>query len=72
MNPIFDLEWPVEKILKTGEYKTIKCHNIHGDSGFGMYEINLPYFVEGSPEDWLFWKDKLFKVLESESISMGP
>ena len=70
VNPIIDLERPLEKMLKKGEYKTIKCHNTPCDDNSGCYEINLPYYRGGSPEECLVWKDKLLKALDGQSISM--
>ena len=50
----------------------IKCHNTPGNNDSRFYEINLPYYGGGSPEEWLIWKDKLLKALDGQSISMGP
>ena len=72
MNPIIDLERPLEKILKKGAYIAIKCHKTHSDNDSGSYEIKVPYYGGGSPEEWLVWKDKLLKALDGQSISMGP
>ena len=49
VNAIIDLERPPEKVLITGEYIAIKCHNTPGNND---YEINLPYYGGGSPEEW--------------------
>ena len=51
VNPIIELERPLDKVLKKGEYIAIKCHNTPGDNDSGFYEINLPYYGEGSPEE---------------------
>ena len=48
VNPIIDLERPLEKVLKKGKYIAIKCHNTHGDNDSGSYEINLPNYGGGS------------------------
>ena len=72
LNPIINLERPLEKILKKGEYIAIKCHNTPGDNDSGSYEINLPYNGGESPKEWLVWKDKLHKALDGHSISIGP
>ena len=58
VNPIIDLERPLEKVLKKGEYIVIECHTNPGDNDSGFYEINLPYFAGGSPEEWPLWKKK--------------
>ena len=72
VNPIINLERPLEKVLKKGEYTAIKCHDNSGDNDSGSYEINLPYYGGGSPKKWLIWKDKLLKALDGQSISTGP
>ena len=63
-NPIIDLKSPLEKMHQKGKYIAIKCHNTLGDNDSGFYEINLPYYGGGSPEEWLVWKDKLLKALD--------
>ena len=72
VNPIIDLERPLEKVLKKGAYIANKYHNTSADNDSGFYEINLPYYGGESPEEWLVWKDKLFKTLDGQSISTGP
>ena len=72
MNPIIDLERPLEMVLKIGVYIAIKCHNTPGDSDSGFYEINLPYCGGRWPEEWLVFKDKLLKALDGQIISTGP
>ena len=49
------LERPLEKVLKKGEYIAIKSHHTPGDNNSGSYEIKIPYYGGGSPEEWLVW-----------------
>ena len=53
VDPIIFLERLLAKVLNKGEYIPIKCHNTPGDNDSGFYEINLPYYGVGSPEEWL-------------------
>ena len=53
VNPVIDLKRPLDKVLKKGKYIAIKCQNTPGDNDSGYYEISLPYYVGGSPEEWL-------------------
>ena len=71
VNPIINLERRIEKVLNKGEYIAIKYHITPSDNDSGSYEINLPYYAGGSPEEWLVWKDKLLKALDGQSISTG-
>ena len=50
----------------------IKCRNKPGDNDSEYYEISLPSYGGGLPEEWLVWKDKLLKVLDGQSISTVP
>ena len=71
-NPIIDMERPLEKVLKKGEYRATKCHATPGNNESRSYEINLSYYGGGTPEEWLVWQDKLLKVLDGQSISTRP
>ena len=71
VNPIIDVERPLEKVLKKCEYLAIKCHNTPGDNDSGSCEIKLHYYGGGSPEEWLVSKDKLLKAFDGQSISTG-
>ena len=55
-----------------GDYTAIKCHNTPCDNGAGSYEINLPYYVGGTPEELLVLQDKILKAQDDQSISTGP
>ena len=71
VNPIINLERPLEKMLKKGEYIAIKCHSTPGDNDSGSYEIILPCHGGGTPEEWFVWKDKLLMALKGQCITMG-
>ena len=53
VNPAVDLKRPLEKVHKKEEYITIKCHNTPSDNDSESYEISLPYYGGGSPDEWL-------------------
>ena len=53
VNPIINLERPLEKVLKKGEYIAMKCHNTPDDNDSRSYEIDIPYYGGRSPEEWL-------------------
>ena len=70
-NPIINLERPLEKTLKKVKYLGISYHSTHSDDDSGSYEIKLPYYGGGSPDEWLVWKDKLLKASDGQGISAG-
>ena len=59
----------LKKCYKKVVYISFKCYNTPGDNETEFYEINLPYYGEGSPEEWLVGKDKLVKFLDGQGIS---
>ena len=71
INLIIDLERLPENVLKNREFIAIKYHNTYSVNDSGLYEIILPYYGGGTPDEWLIWKDKLLKALEGQGISIG-
>ena len=69
VKPIINLERPLEKVLKKGEYIASTCYNTPGDNNSKSYEINPPYNGGGSHEEWLVWRDKWLKALDSQDMS---
>ena len=47
VNPIINLERPLEKVLKKGKYIAIKCNNTPGDNDSGFYVIFSPTMEQG-------------------------
>ena len=50
---IIDLERPLEKVMKKGDYIVIKCHNTPAVTDSGSYDINFPYHGRGTHKEWL-------------------
>ena len=69
---VCEVESPLQKVLKQGDYISIKCHNTPGITDSVTYDINLPYYGGGRHEEWLIWKDKLLRALDGQGISEGP
>ena len=72
VNPIIDLERPLEKVLQMSKYIATQYHNTHGNNDSRSYEINFPFYGGGSPEEQLVLKDKSLKALDGQSIRTGP
>ena len=51
VNPIINLERPLENVFKKRENIAIKSHNNPGDNNSGSYEIDLSYYGGGSPKE---------------------
>ena len=57
----------LRRCKRKGEYIAIKYHYTPSNNDSGSYEINLPYYGGGTPEEWLAWK-----VRNGRSITTGP
>ena len=55
--PPIPLERPKAKTLQKDEYLVMKLQSIPNKSTSLVYELNVSYFKDGMPEEWLkFWK----------------
>ena len=54
------------------EFEKIKCRTNPGDPNSTTYEVPLEYFKEGTPEEWLLWKAKMFRCLVGQNATNGP
>ena len=72
LNPIIPLERPPDRELKKGDYVNLKCHLVPGDPNSNTYEIHVPYFGTGTPEEWLIFVDRLWKGITGQNITSGP
>jgi len=63
---------PKAKELKKGEYISPRCFTEPGNPDSPSYTIQVPYFGDGLPEEYLTWRDLLRKALEGQNITDGP
>ena len=72
VNSIINLDRPPEKILKWKVYIEFKWNNTPNNNDSGSYEINLTYYGEGSPEEWVVYKFILIQAHNGQSNMIGP
>ena len=61
---------PVE--LQKGEYLSLKLQSTPGDADSQTYELSIPYFSTGTPEQWLKFVRDLNRVLVGQNLTTGP
>ena len=49
-----------------------RAHVVPADPNSNTYEIHVPYFGTGSPEEWLIFLDRLWKGISGQNASTGP
>jgi len=72
IKPAIKLARPEVKVLKKGEYISPNCLTEPGNPDSPSYTIQLPYYCDGSPEEYLIWRDLLKKALTGQNITDGP
>ena len=60
------------KPLERGQFHTYKLRTTPADPTSPIYELSLPFFEEGSPEEWILFRRGLTAVLKGQNITTGP
>ena len=70
--PPIPLERPEKVDLQKGDYLSLKLQSTPGDADSQTYELSIPYYGSGTPEQWLKFTRDLNRVLIGQSITTGP
>jgi len=70
--PPIPFERPARKPLGKSEYSVFKLRSVPADPNSQTYELNVPYFRSGTPEEWLLTKKAIMKVITGQNITAGP
>ena len=70
--PPIPLERPEIRELEKGEYQSYKLRNDPTNENSPTYELSIPYFATGSPEEWLRFLKNLTKVFTGQNVTDGP
>jgi hypothetical protein len=57
--PIIPLERPEEKQLRKDQYLTFKLRSVPTDEASTTYDLSVPFFSNGSPEELLVYLNLL-------------
>eukprot|EP00957_Ditylum_brightwellii_P148517 11308234-Ditylum_brightwellii.AAC.1 len=73
-----DVKWSIipfkradPKPLERGQFHTYKPCTTPADATSPLYELSLPFFEEGSPEEWILFRRGLTAVLKGQNITQG-
>ena len=70
--PIIGLNRPEKQTLNKGEYVVLKCRTDPTDETSSSYDLPIPYFSTGTPEEWLRFVRNLSKVYVGQNLTTGP
>ena len=72
LNAPIHLERPDKVELEKGQYVVLKLRTNPADEKSTTYDLPLPFYSTGTPEEWLRFKLNLSKVLIGQNITTGP
>ena len=71
--PPIPLERPEAKELDKGEYHTYKLRtNPTAGENSMLHSLDIPFFSNGKPEEWLKFEKNLQKVFIGQAVTSGP
>ena len=70
--PPIPLERPTNKVLQKDEYLVMKLRSVPNKSNSPVYELNVPYFKDGTPEEWMKFLINFKKIIIGQDLSTGP
>eukprot|EP00957_Ditylum_brightwellii_P144561 11011873-Ditylum_brightwellii.AAC.1 len=63
---------PEPRNLEKGQYHTYKLCTTPADATSPVYELSVPFFDEGTPEEWIKFRCGLAAVLKGQNVMQGP
>ena len=69
--PPIPLEQSAYKDLQKDDYLTMKLWSIPNKSNSPVYKLNVPYYKDRTPEEWLKFLINLNKIIIGQDLSTG-
>eukprot|EP00957_Ditylum_brightwellii_P055637 4215814-Ditylum_brightwellii.AAC.1 len=63
---------PAPRQLKHGQFHTYKLHTTPVYATSPIYELPIPFFDKGTPEEWIKFRRGLSAVLKGQNVTQGP
>jgi len=70
--PVIGLERFKHGALERGQYLTVKLRADPTDSASVTHDFAVPFFRDGSPEEWLLFRKNLRRVFRGQNLTNGP
>ena len=67
--PPIPFEHPTVKELSKSQYQTYKLRNVPKDDNSPTYELAVPYFSTGTPEEFLIFHENVERVCHGQNVS---
>eukprot|EP00957_Ditylum_brightwellii_P030981 2347295-Ditylum_brightwellii.AAC.1 len=63
---------PAPRQLERGQFHAYKLHTTPADPTSPLYELSIPFFDDGTPEEWIKFQRGLTAVLKDQNVTQGP
>eukprot|EP00957_Ditylum_brightwellii_P114732 8748727-Ditylum_brightwellii.AAC.1 len=63
---------PTPRQLKCGQFHTYKLRTTSADATSPIYNLSVPFFDKGTPEEWIKFQRGLQAVLKGQNITQCP
>eukprot|EP00957_Ditylum_brightwellii_P156205 11889628-Ditylum_brightwellii.AAC.1 len=63
---------PAPRQLERGQFHTYKLRTTPADATSPIYKLSVPFFGEGTPEEWIKFRRGLSTVLKGQNVTQGP
>ena len=70
-SPPIPFEKPEPKTLEKGQYQSFKCKNDPNKADSMTYQVDIPIFSSGTPEEWIEFKTNLNDVFRGQNLQEG-
>ena len=72
VKPPIELERPVNPNYTKDQIQTFKCKTDPSDSSSSQYDIAVPYFDTGTPEQWIYFQRCFRRAVNGQGDTNGP
>lgn len=70
--PVIPFERPGETQKRKDQFLTFKLRSVPTEEGSTTYDLSIPFFDQGSPEELLIFLNLLGKVFVGQNVTTGP
>ena len=70
--PPIPIEREEPKQLRKEKVQTFKCRTKPTEKDSPAYEVSVPYFSDGTPEEWIYFQRSLNAAIKGQGDTTGP
>eukprot|EP00957_Ditylum_brightwellii_P038707 2925707-Ditylum_brightwellii.AAC.1 len=63
---------PTPRQLKCSQFHMYKLRTTPADATSSIYDLSVPFFDKGTPEEWIKFLCRLQAVLKGQNVMQGP